>query len=411
MIVDVNPFVYSRPVPPEDVVDRDAEVADLLRHAVGGHYVRLYAPRKYGKTSLLTRALHDGERSEGLIGVLVDLYRVASVADVTVRLERAYAKHLRGELRGKVESFLQRTGVGLSLGAFGISARLQLDPARDPLPALHALLDLPLRLEASGGFRALHRLRRVPGHRPHRRPRRAAPEPHPASGRGRVVCLRRLGAGSDAPAVRDEGQAALRLRGADAPRPPRGCRPRGLRRAAVRRVGPERGGGAQPAARARRRAPPARDASRPPALGRGGAGRRGHPRRLARGPRGRDARARAGVRRPVARPRRLRPEDASRDHPRRRLAVPHGRAAQARADEGRRPAGAPASFVPRRRSRSGTPAGTRSSTRCSPPGSIASTTGRETAPRSTPIRPSRAGSPTCPRTARSGPGSAPARSR
>ena len=152
MIVDVNPFVYSRPVPPEDVVDRDAEVADLLRHAVGGHYVRLYAPRKYGKTSLLTRALHDGERSEGLIGVLVDLYRVASVADVTVRLERAYAKHLRGDLRGKVESFLQRTGVGLSLGAFGISARLQLDPARDPLPALHALLDLPLRLEASGGF-------------------------------------------------------------------------------------------------------------------------------------------------------------------------------------------------------------------------------------------------------------------
>jgi len=155
MIQDVNPFVYSRPVPPEDVVDRDAEVADLLQHAVGGHYVRLYAPRKYGKTSLLTRALHDGERSEGLIGVLVDLYRVASVADVTVRLERAYAKHLRGELRGRVESFLQRTGVGLSLGAFGISARLQVDPARDPLPALHALLDLPLRLEASGGFRAL----------------------------------------------------------------------------------------------------------------------------------------------------------------------------------------------------------------------------------------------------------------
>src|SRR6187401_2623548 len=155
MIVGVNPFVYSRPVPPEDVVDRDAEVADLLRHAVGGHYVRLYAPRKYGKTSLLTRALHDGERSEGLIGVLVDLYRVASVADVTVRLERAYAKHLRGDLRGKVESFLQRTGVGLSLGAFGVSAQLQLDPRRDPLPALHALLDLPLRLEREGGFRAL----------------------------------------------------------------------------------------------------------------------------------------------------------------------------------------------------------------------------------------------------------------
>ena len=155
MIEDVNPFVYSRPVPPEDVVDRDEDVRRLLRNAVGGHYVRLYAPRKYGKTSLLKRALHDGEREEGLIPVLVDLYRVSSVADVTVRLERAYAKQLKGEVRGRVEAFLQRTGVGLSLGAFGISARLQLEPTRDPLPALHALLELPLRLETSGGYRAL----------------------------------------------------------------------------------------------------------------------------------------------------------------------------------------------------------------------------------------------------------------
>jgi uncharacterized protein len=155
MIRDINPFVYSRPVSPEDVVDREAEVRSLLHDAVGGHYVRLYAPRKYGKTSLLKKTLHDGERGEGLIPILVDLYRVASIADVTVRLERAYAKQLKGELRSRIEAFLQRTGVGLSLGALGISARLQLDPASDPLPALHALLDLPLRLESSGGYRAL----------------------------------------------------------------------------------------------------------------------------------------------------------------------------------------------------------------------------------------------------------------
>jgi len=154
MIQDVNPFVYSHPVAPEDVIDRDDEVRLLLRQVVGGHFVRLYAPRKYGKTSLLRRALRDGERDEGLVPVLVDLYRVSSVADVTVRLERAYARELKGELRGRVEAFLQRTGVGLSLGALGISARLQLEPRRDPLPALHALLDLPLRLDASGGYRA-----------------------------------------------------------------------------------------------------------------------------------------------------------------------------------------------------------------------------------------------------------------
>ena len=154
MITDTNPFIYSHPLSPEDVIDRDAETEELLQNVVGGHFVRLFAPRKYGKTSLLKRALRDGEQRQAMIPVHVDLYRVSSVADVTVRFERAYARHLKGALRSKIEEFLQRTGIGLSLGALGISASLQLDPKRDPLPALHALLDLPLRLEESGGYRA-----------------------------------------------------------------------------------------------------------------------------------------------------------------------------------------------------------------------------------------------------------------
>jgi uncharacterized protein len=155
MIEDVNPFVYSRPIGPDDIIDRDDETRQLLTSAVGGHYVRLYAPRQFGKTSLLRRVLRDGERDEGLIPMLVDLYGVLSIADVAIRFERAYARQLKGKTRARVEEFLQSTGLGLSLGALGISAKLQLDPRTDPLPALHALLDLPLRLEESGGFRAL----------------------------------------------------------------------------------------------------------------------------------------------------------------------------------------------------------------------------------------------------------------
>ena len=155
MITDINPFVYSRPLSPEDLLDRDDETRDLLTKAVGGHYVRLYAPRKYGKTSLLKRALRDGEEQEGLIPILVDLYRVNSVADVTIRFERAYARHLKGSIRAKIEELLQRTGLGLSLGAYGISAKIQIDPkAAEPLAALHTLLDLPTKLEQSGGYRA-----------------------------------------------------------------------------------------------------------------------------------------------------------------------------------------------------------------------------------------------------------------
>jgi uncharacterized protein len=154
MTPEPNPFVYSRPLAPEEIIDRDAESDMLLKHVLGGHYVRLFAPRKYGKTSLLRRALLDGEAHEGLTPVLVDLYRVSSIADVTVRFERAYSRQLKGPLRAKVEEFLQKTGIGLSLGAYGISAKLQLEGKVDPLPALHALLDLPLRLDERGGYRA-----------------------------------------------------------------------------------------------------------------------------------------------------------------------------------------------------------------------------------------------------------------
>ena len=155
MITDVNPFIYSHPIAPDDIIDRDEETKRLLTSAVGGHYVRLYAPRKYGKTSLLRRVLRDAEREEGMVPILVDLYGVLSVADVAIRFERAYARQLKGKTRARVEEFLQSTGLGLSLGALGVSARIQLNPRTDPLPALHALLDLPLRLEDAGGFRAL----------------------------------------------------------------------------------------------------------------------------------------------------------------------------------------------------------------------------------------------------------------
>jgi uncharacterized protein len=152
---DANPFVHSHPVPPADLIDRDGETAALLANAAGSHYTRLYAPRQYGKTSLLTRVLHDAETQARMVPVLVDFFGAVSLADVTIRLERAYATHLKGKLRDRINDLLTQTGLGLSLGAMGVSASLQVDPRRDPLPALHALLDLPLRLEQEDGRRAL----------------------------------------------------------------------------------------------------------------------------------------------------------------------------------------------------------------------------------------------------------------
>ena len=152
-MADVNPFVYSRPVAPENVLDREEEIAQLLSLAGGGHYVRLFAPRRFGKTSLLRKTLADAEAG-AMVPVLVDLYGVLSFADVTIRIERAYSQ-LQGPIRRTIESILRTTGLGLSLGAPGISVKLQLEPRTDPLPALHALLDLPERVADRSGSRVL----------------------------------------------------------------------------------------------------------------------------------------------------------------------------------------------------------------------------------------------------------------
>jgi hypothetical protein len=45
MITDINPFIYSHPLDPEDIIDRDAETRRFLANVVGGHLVRLVAPR------------------------------------------------------------------------------------------------------------------------------------------------------------------------------------------------------------------------------------------------------------------------------------------------------------------------------------------------------------------------------
>jgi uncharacterized protein len=148
--VSVSPFVYERPIDPDAIIGRANESQRLLDLAEAGRYVALVAPRRWGKTSLLRRLLADSDR-RGQPGVLVDFYGVVSLAEATHRIERAYAAALHGPLRTVVERFFSASGLGLSLGAFGISASLERARNTDPLPALHALLDLPMRVMARSG--------------------------------------------------------------------------------------------------------------------------------------------------------------------------------------------------------------------------------------------------------------------
>src|ERR1700744_4019557 len=86
----LNPFVFTQPVGPDDLIDRDDESDRLLALAEGGHAVRLSAPRRYGKTSLLRRIGRDADKI-GMNYVEVDFYGVLSEIEVAERLEDGYA--------------------------------------------------------------------------------------------------------------------------------------------------------------------------------------------------------------------------------------------------------------------------------------------------------------------------------
>ncbi|HEX8977620.1 MAG TPA: AAA-like domain-containing protein [Solirubrobacteraceae bacterium] len=150
---DLNPFHFSGPLPPEDMIDRDPEADELLALAEGGHSFRLVGPRRYGKTTLLRRVLAAAEQ-QGMATVLVDLQDVLSIAEIVVRIERGYDR-LKGQLRRHVESFLRSWNIGLALGGGGFTATLQRNPNVDAESVLLRLLELPAALFERDGTTSL----------------------------------------------------------------------------------------------------------------------------------------------------------------------------------------------------------------------------------------------------------------
>jgi hypothetical protein len=141
-------------VPVDELIDRDAEAAILLERASEGNNSRLVAPRRFGKTSLLRRALHDVQR-EGWAAVYVDFFGVLTLIDIAQRIERAYAEQLSGRLASwfsGVRRMLRptvRAGGGPVPGAVEVAVDAQAEP-----PLLERLA-LPRRLHERHGQRTL----------------------------------------------------------------------------------------------------------------------------------------------------------------------------------------------------------------------------------------------------------------
>jgi hypothetical protein len=118
----------------------------LQRAAADRVAIRLAAPRRFGKTSLLDAHVAS-MRSVGHRAVRIDLSKVATVGDVAARVAEGFSA-LPTDPRRSVRRWTARLGVTASLpGAqISIAPRSARPPADEARTALLELLDVPLRL-------------------------------------------------------------------------------------------------------------------------------------------------------------------------------------------------------------------------------------------------------------------------
>lgn len=154
-----NPFTFDRPLPADQLVDRAAELERLLALAAAGQSVRLAAPRRYGKTTLINALADAAWQAHEMIPTVVDLSGVTTLDDVVLRLTRAYERGLeRGKLRSVWRALRRRGTGGAQVGLPGVanvSAGVGAGAPASPLAALHEALDLPVRVFERTGQRCL----------------------------------------------------------------------------------------------------------------------------------------------------------------------------------------------------------------------------------------------------------------
>lgn len=140
-----SPFEFDGPVPLDCMVDRRSEAETIRVWTREGMLMALVAPRRYGKTSLIRKIASEGE-DVGLMVVTADLFGVASLFDLVLRLERAWARYTPVDLRPTVNNILGSAQAGVSISGAGFALTMADRPTSDPEAALYALLELPAQL-------------------------------------------------------------------------------------------------------------------------------------------------------------------------------------------------------------------------------------------------------------------------
>ncbi len=141
---DRSPFPYQGPLDPGQVAGRDLLVRELSERLANHRVTVLLGPRRYGKTSLLRRVLHDLEQV-GSTPVWIDLYALTSLADLAARLDDGLDA-VRGPLRKAMTRMAAASS--LTIGGVKVEMRGAARDRSDPALTVQALLEVLVRAAA-----------------------------------------------------------------------------------------------------------------------------------------------------------------------------------------------------------------------------------------------------------------------
>lgn len=155
---DVNPFRFGALALDDAFTDREDELAEIVADVRAGQDIVIYAPRRYGKSSLIWRAAQVLVRRKVLVAQ-VDLMTTPTPAKFAEKLARAIHDDIasplfRAKERLKVFQALRirpTVTVDPDSGDFNFSFDASAAPPEDVTATLEHLLELPARLASERG--------------------------------------------------------------------------------------------------------------------------------------------------------------------------------------------------------------------------------------------------------------------
>ena len=154
--MSANPFRYGAVARGEYFTDRESELRALVDDVRGGQDIVIFSPRRFGKTSLVTRAI-EHLREEGTLVAYLDLLGAPSKAELADDLGQALYEGLQSPLEqafDRIRDFFSSLTISPRI-TVGEDAKPQLEfigyePERDADKLIEGLLELPARVAREG---------------------------------------------------------------------------------------------------------------------------------------------------------------------------------------------------------------------------------------------------------------------